>query len=500
MPVVLHNPILDEHLAEIPSEKVTIEAKTARVDHIKDFVSDVQSYPSPLVVNKKVSRPVPPDELILPGFPSRSQQTEFIRYVRAGPRKKVYFKSDEVKAAIISCGGLCPGINTVVRELVMSLWYLYGVRHITGIKYGLEGLYRENPSLQLEPDLVNEYHTVPGSLLGSSRGGFDLPKLMDGLIYRGINQLYIIGGDGTHRAAAKIAAEVKKRKLKLCVMGIPKTVDNDIPVIDKSFGFDTAVQAAQIALNAAYYEAISVKHGVGLVKLMGRSSGSMALHATLSSRVVNICLVPEVPFELNGPHGLLEYIMHRLETRGHVLIVIAEGCGKYLIEDVKTAPRDKSGNIIYPDAGVHLRNLIVNYARARNIEVNLKYLDPTYAVRSTNAIASDQHYCANLAQQAVHGAMAGHTGCTVGMVGCRLVYIPFWAVEGVAQVDGSGRSWWRMIHGTGQPSFTKIDSKGNVVSPEPPVVPKRMTEMKNGVDVLPPNAAPNSSPAPTSRL
>lgn len=469
MPTILNNKSWEEYFSKIKSERVVLEAKTAVVDHLKDFLPDLVPQPSPLILNKKVLKPIPPDEVIFPGFPSRTTATEFIRYVRAGPRANVYFKSEEVKAAIISCGGLCPGINTVVRELVMSLWYLYEVRNITGIKYGLEGLYSDDPSIELKPDVVNEFHTVPGSVLGSSRGGFDLPRIMDGLIARGINQLFIIGGDGTHRAAAKIAAEAKRRKLKLTVIGIPKTVDNDIPVIDKSFGFDTAVQTAQIALNAAYYEATSVKNGVGLVKLMGRSSGAMALHATLSSRVVNVCLVPEVPFEIHGSHGLLEHIVQRLQSRGHCLIVIAEGCGKYLVEDEKTAPRDKSGNIIYPDAGVHLKNLIVQYAKQKNIEVNLKYLDPTYSVRSTNAIASDQHYCANLAQQAVHGAMAGHTGCTVGMVGHRLVYIPFWAVEGIAQVDGAGRSWWRMVHGTGQPSFLKnpptAQVSGEVTSP-----------------------------------
>lgn len=453
MPGVLHNEALESHLEKIPSDRLVIEAKTAVVDHLTDFIPDLQPMISPLILNRKVTRPLEPDEVILPGFPSRTAAVKFIRYVRAGARKMVYFKGDEVKAGIISCGGLCPGINTVVREIVMSLWHLYDVRHIVGIKFGLEGLYPESPSLQLNPSLVCDFHTFPGSVLGSSRGGFDLPRIMDGIISRGINQLYIIGGDGTHRAAAKIAREAKNRKLKLCVMGIPKTVDNDIPVIDKSFGFDTAVVAAQTALNAAHYEAVSAKNGVGLVKLMGRSSGSIALNATLACRVVNVCLVPEVPFELEGPHGLLEFVVQRVKTRGHCTIVIAEGCGKYLIQDEKTAPRDKSGNIVYPDVGLHLKKLIVDYAKQKDVEVSLKYLDPTYSLRSTPAIASDQTYCANLAQQAVHGAMAGHTGCTVGMVGCRLVYIPFWGVDGIAQVDGNGRSWSRMTQGTGQPSF-----------------------------------------------
>ncbi|MBA0597768.1 hypothetical protein Gorai_007561, partial [Gossypium raimondii] len=255
-----------------------------------------------------------------------------VHFRRAGPRQRVYFESDEVHACIVTCGGLCPGLNTVIREIVCGLCHMYGVKKILGIDGGYRGFYSKN-TVTLTPKVVNDIHKRGGTVLGTSRGGHDTSKIVDSIQDRGINQVYILGGDGTQRGAAVIFEEIRRRGLKVAVAGIPKTIDNDIPVIDKSFGFDTAVEEAQRAINAAHVESLSIENGIGLVKLMGRYSGFIAMYATLASRDVDCCLIPESPFYLEGSGGLYEYIEKRLKENGHMVIVIAEGAGQDLVSE-----------------------------------------------------------------------------------------------------------------------------------------------------------------------
>lgn len=454
-----------------PTAEEVVQAKV-RVylpQHLKDTFPDMVPYESPLVhksdkalyCREDIGNFTQEGETHIGGLTfnkSNQQIQDCAKFIRVGPRKTSYFAPGEVRAAIVTAGGLCPGINTVVRELVMGMWYLYDVRQIFGVQYGIRGFY-SHPYKPLKPADVSHLHNEGGTWLGSSRGGFDLDKIVNSLVENGINQVYIIGGDGTHKAAAKIADECKRRRLKICVVGIPKTVDNDIPLIDKSFGFSSAVEAAQNAIRAGNVEANSAENGIGLVKVMGRSSGSIATHATLSSRDVNVCLIPELPFDLYGDHGLLEHILKRLKQKNHIVIVVAEGCGKYLIDDPKTAKRDLSGNLILPDAGLYLKEKIVEYCKTKGVETTLKYIDPTYMVRSVPANAEDQHYCMVLAQHAVHGAMAGYTAFTVGPIGGRTVYIPFEAVAGTSHVDPTSRVWYRVLYSTGQPNFKPLKSK-----------------------------------------
>ncbi|KAL0330398.1 UNVERIFIED_CONTAM: ATP-dependent 6-phosphofructokinase [Sesamum radiatum] len=267
-----------------------------------------------------------------------------VHFRRAGPRQRVYFAPEEVHACIVTCGGLCPGLNTVIREIVHSLDYMYGATKVLGI------------------------------------------------------DVYIIGGDGTQKGAAVIYEEIRKRGLKVVVAGIPKTIDNDIPVIDRSFGFDTAVEEAQRAINAAHVEAESAENGIGVVKLMGRYSGFIAMYATLASRDVDCCLIPESPFYLEG-------------RKLFILIIGNKKLTQYIA-------------------------------------------DPTYMIRAIPSNAADNVYCTLLAQSAVHGAMAGYTGFTSGLVNGRQTYIPFNRItESQNKVVITDRMWARLLSSTNQPSF-----------------------------------------------
>jgi 6-phosphofructokinase 1 len=379
------------------------------------------------------------------------KRRNFARYLRAGPRSWIAFRPEEVRAAIVTCGGLCPGINTVIRELTDGLWHLYDVRSIVGIRGGYRGFYNGTPYLELSPRTVDGIHRLGGTILGSSRGGFDLEQILGAIRRHGLNQLYIIGGDGTIRGAAAIAEACMRERLRVSVASIPKTIDNDIPVIDHSFGFMTAVEEAQRALNAAHVEATCFPNGIGIVRLMGRNSGFIAMYASLANRDVDCCLIPELPFEIEGPNGLAAFVEKRLQENGHFLLVVAEGAGQDLL--AASTEIDASGNRKFNDIGLYLKERLQAYFNRENIEVSMKYIDPTYMVRAVPATASDQMYCAVLAHSAIHGAMAGFTSFTVGPVNGRHAMIPLQDVAGQQQrVDIRDRTWSRLLSSTGQPS------------------------------------------------
>ncbi|CAH9074290.1 unnamed protein product [Cuscuta europaea] len=430
------------------------------VPHLTDYISDLPTYPNPLRSNPAYSVVkqyfVDMEDTVPKKIVVHSDSPRGVHFRRAGPRQKVCFSSDDVHACIVTCGGLCPGLNTVIREIVHSLDYMYGVRKIIGIEGGYRGFYAKN-TIDLTPKLVNNIHKRGGTILRSSRGGHNTKKIVDNIQDRGINQVYIIGGDGTQKGAAAIYEEVRCRGLKVSVAGIPKTIDNDIPVIDKSFGFDTAVEEAQRAINAAHVEAESAENGIGLVKLMGRYSGFIAMYATLASRDVDCCLIPESPFYLEGQGGLLEYIEKRLKENGHMVIVTAEGAGQELIAAetaIAQSEKDASGNHLLQDVGMWLSQKIKDYSKERQFPITLKYIDPTYMIRAIPSNASDNVYCALLAQSAVHGAMAGFTGFTCGLVNGRQTYIPFnRIIEQQNNVVITDRMWARLLSSTNQPSF-----------------------------------------------
>ncbi|CAG9316100.1 unnamed protein product [Blepharisma stoltei] len=398
-------------------------------------------------------------------FPKHYVDEGSILFLKGSPRKEILINPNDVKAAIVTCGGLCPGLNVVIRELVMTLWYNYGVKHISGIIGGYPGFYTQGCLKTLTPSIVADIHLSGGTILKTSRGGWNLEKIMDSIIKNGFNQVYIIGGDGTHRGIKNLVDEIERKHLPIYVVGIPKTIDNDIPIIDKSFGFDTAVEEAQKAIESANTEANSVEYGIGLVKLMGRNSGFIAMQASNANRNVNLCLIPESGYELTGPNGVYSYISERLKVKKHAVIVVAEGAAASCLDEKLAAEgTDPSGNPILYDIGKHLKEELVKCCKKHNINATLKYIDPTYMIRTVPANSSDKILCSELAQAAVHGTFAGFTGFSVGNVTGQAVFIPIDllisikegkdAKEGQRRVDiDENMMWWRLMANTGQPSF-----------------------------------------------
>lgn len=384
-----------------------------------------------------------------------SKNHEYGLIQKAGPREKIYFNPRHVHAGILTCGGLCPGLNDVIRALVRALSSLHGVTRITGVRWGYHGFLGDgsgDPLVDLNPDVVDDIHRFGGSLLGSSRGGGDrTEEIVDAVERLNMNMLFIIGGDGTQKGALRIAEEVERRGLKIAVIGIPKTVDNDLSFIDKSFGFETAVGKAAEAVTAAHQEAHSAINGIGLVKVMGRESGFIAGYTALASHDVNFVMIPEVPFDLAGPNGLFENLKKRLQKRNHAVIVVAEGAGQELFTS-QNLGTDESGNRKLGDIGMYLKQQINNYFKAEGMAVNLKYIDPSYIIRSSVAAPADSFYCTRLATNAVHAAMAGKTKMLISELHNTFVHIPIEvAVSSRNVLDPESALWLDIVMATGMP-------------------------------------------------
>jgi 6-phosphofructokinase 1 len=374
-------------------------------------------------------------------------------FEEAGPRESLFFDPARTTVGIVTCGGLCPGLNDIIRGLVNHCHSRYGISRIYGFRYGYEGLIQRfgHTPLILRPASVEQAHHFGGTMLGSSRGQQDIGEMVDTLEDMSVDILFVIGGDGTLRGAAEIVREIDRRGLKKAIVGIPKTIDNDIMYLDKSFGFETAFEAAVQAVKCAYVEATGAVNGVGLVKLMGRDSGFIACYAALAGSNVDFVLIPEVPFELDGPGGLLETLRYRLNKRGSAVIVVAEGAGQHLMQ-VGDAT-DASGNQRYGDIGPFLKDRITAFFKERRTELTLKYIDPSYIVRSVPANAQDNVYCSRLAQAAVHAAMSGKTGMLVGRWHGSFVHLPLeLVIHGRRKVDPTQELWHSVLESTGQPS------------------------------------------------
>ncbi|KAH6808125.1 phosphofructokinase 5 [Perilla frutescens var. frutescens] len=452
-----------------------------RIPHIADVLTDAVSYPSTFCLRMRT--PESPD--FLESYPSDEEWHGYVntndrvllkvihyssptsagaecidpgctwveQWVhRAGPRERIYFKPEEVKAAIVTCGGLCPGLNDVIRQIVITL-EIYGVKKIVGIPFGYRGFSdRSLDEMPLSRKVVQNIHLSGGSLLGVSRGGPTVTEIVDSIQERGINMFFVLGGNGTHAGANAIHEECCKRRLKVAVVGVPKTIDNDILLMDKTFGFDTAVEEAQRAIYAAYIEAHSAYRGIGIVKLMGRSSGFIAMQASLASGQIDICLIPEVPFKLHGPQGVLNHLKYLLETKGSAVVCVAEGAGQDLLQ--KTNATDASGNTILGDIGVHIQLETKKFFKGIEFPADVKYIDPTYMIRACRANASDAILSTVFGQNAVHGAFAGYSGITVGLCNTHYVYVPI--PEVIVQprvIDPNSRMWHRCLTSTRQPDF-----------------------------------------------
>lgn len=375
---------------------------------------------------------------------------------KAGPRRQIYFDPTKAKAAIVTCGGLCPGINSVIRAITLELYFNYKVTNIIGIMCGLEGFIPKygHPLIELTPQVVADIHGRGGSFLKMSRGPQDVTEIVDSLERLNISMLFTIGGDGTIRASQKIKDEIAKRGLKVSLVAVPKTIDNDISFVSRTFGFDSAVDAATSAIHSAHNEAISVPNGIGLVKVMGRYAGFVAANTCLALADVNFCLIPEVKFDLEGENGLMAKLETRLAERSHAVILVAEGAGQHLFEE-QDQRTDASGNVQLNDIGLHLKKSIAEYFADRGIETIIKYIDPSYMIRSVAAIPSDRVYCSFLGQNAAHAAMSGKTGLVVSRWNFQYVHVPFHMCTVKHRfVDPKGGLWRSVREITGQGSLT----------------------------------------------
>lgn len=406
-------------------------------------------FPSPL--RRTVSDAVRVPEQILrdPQTPPAAE----LLFELAGPRAQIFFDPKQTRAAVVTCGGLCPGLNDVIRSLFLELHHAYGVKEVLGFRGGYQGLdpARGAEPIVLTPEFVNNIHKEGGTVLGTSRGPVDIGIAVDNLIRRGVNLLFTIGGDGTQRGGNELFQEAKKRGHPLAVVGIPKTVDNDVPFVARTFGYLTAVQEAAKVLDRAHTEARSVANGIALVKLMGRHAGFIAGGATVASQDVNFTLVPEVRFQLEGERGFLNALKQRILKRAHAVVVVAEGAGQDLLA-AGSGERDASGNAKLQDIGLFLRERIETYFKAEQIPMVMRYFDPSYIVRSSPANAEDSILCDFFARHAAHAAMAGKTGLVIGYLHNRFIHVPIELLASRKKsLDPDGLAWSAVLAATGQP-------------------------------------------------
>ncbi len=433
---------MDSDIARLgkATRRSPLELSAAHRDRIRNFVSDSERVLYDVTVGGK--------SLI------RAQQ--LTSFERAGPRERIFFDPRDLRVGIVTCGGLCPGTNNVIRAAVMELFFHYGVQSVLGFRFGFGGLVPASgyEPTELNPDLVDDIHHHGGSILGSSRGSQDVSAMVDTLERLGVGLLLVIGGDGTMHGAHAIFEEVTRRGRPIGIVAVPKTIDNDIHLVEKTFGFETAFSIATEAIRSAHVEAKGYLNGVGLVKLMGRYSGSIAAYAALAEPDVNLVLVPEVPFILEGEKGLIAWLVDRLSRRRHAVIVVAEGAGQELIDDDgEGAKEDASGNVRLLDVGTFLKRKLSRTLDERGIAHAMKYIDPSYTIRSAPANPNDSIFASNLARHAVHAGMSGRTGLLIGLWHGEFTHVPLAAVlDRRNAVDPEGDLWLAVLESTGQPT------------------------------------------------
>jgi 6-phosphofructokinase 1 len=384
---------------------------------------------------------------------SDAQPADSLLFELAGARQNLFFNPPETRAGIVTCGGLCPGLNDVIRSLFFEMRHGYGVKEVLGFRWGYQGLDPEHGTepLVLTHELVDRIHLQAGTILGTSRGPVDKVRAVENLIRRRVNILFAIGGDGTQRGAREFYEEAKRRGHALSVVGIPKTIDNDIPFVARSFGFLTAVQEAAKVLQRAHTEARSVQNGIALVKLMGRHSGYLTAAATVASQDVNFTLIPEVPFQLEGKGGFLPVLERRIVNRGHAVIAVAEGSGQELLGNTGNE-RDASGNVKLSDIGLFLQKKIEEWFKGRAIPYIMRYFDPSYIVRSSPDNVEDTILCDQFARHAAHAAMAGKTGLVIGLLHDRFIHVPIELLTSrQKRLDPDSPAWSAVLSATGQP-------------------------------------------------
>jgi 6-phosphofructokinase 1 len=384
-------------------------------------------------------------------WPDAKVPDELMLFEKAGPRAGLYFNPSETRAAVVTCGGLCPGLNNVIRSVTRELIRGYGVKSVLGIRGGYRGLDpgRGRPPIELTEDVVEDIHKEGGTLLGTSRGPVDMNIAVDFLIGQKVDILFCIGGDGTQRGGNALFEEARKRGHPLAVVGIPKTIDNDVRYVSRTFGYATAVDEAVRVIDSAHTEARSVDNGVAAVKLMGRHAGFIAAAATVASQDVNFCLVPERSLVLEGPGGFLEALQHRLQKKNHAVVVVAEGAGQDILG--AGAEKDASGNVKLQDIGLFLKDRITAHFKSCGMEMTLRYFDPSYQIRGRAANNEDAVLCDRMGRHAVHAAMAGKTGMVISFLNGQFVHVPIDVITGgLKRLELEGELWRAVLSCTGQ--------------------------------------------------
>ena len=407
-------------------------------------------FPSPLRHSVSEQARIPAEIVRDLSVPAEAEEL----FELAGPRPKLFFDPAQTRAGMVTCGGLCPGLNNVIRGLFFGLHHTYGVAEVLGFRAGYQGLdpTRSPEPLVLTPAFVDQIHHHGGTILGTSRGPVDMATAVENLIRRDVHILFTVGGDGTQRGGKELFEQAGRRGHALSVVGIPKTIDNDVAFVASSFGYLTAVEEAAKVLECAHTEARSVRNGLALVKLMGRHAGFIAAGATIANHDVNFTLIPEVPFKLEGKNGLLAALKDRIQRRQHAVVVVAEGAGQQLFEE-SSMDRDASGNIKLQDIGSFLLERIESYFREANIQIAMRYFDPSYSIRSRRANAADSILCDLYARNAVHAAMAGKTGLVIGYLHDSFIHIPIEMLVGKTKhIEPDGTLWTAVLATTGQPA------------------------------------------------
>ena len=375
---------------------------------------------------------------------------------KAQVRSRLHFNPSNTNVGIVTCGGLCPGLNDVVRAITHACLSNYGVRRVYGFRYGFWGLSKAGRSsvVELTRTVVSDLHVHGGTFLGTSRGPQDKNEMIDTLIELGINVLFCVGGDGTQRGAMMLANEARRRGLDIAVMGVPKTIDNDLSFSHRTFGFETAVEQACRAIRAAHAEATSVKYGIGIVKVMGRHSGFIAAQSTIASELVNICLIPENPISFETVKMLIET---RFQFSTHCVICVAEGFGQDWFQDTSSSTSssgsgagktDKSGNVKLIDIGQYIHKEITKWTRQHpkfSKTAAVKYIDPSYLVRGCPPNPSDASFCVHLANLAVHEAMYGTTNAIITFWYSNYVVVPTKLATSLRRVVNTRGLLWKLV-------------------------------------------------------
>lgn len=392
--------------------------------------------------------------------PNQTPDYEKQFFIKAGPRSQLQIDPNKTVAAIATCGGLCPGLNVCIYQIYRTLKYVYGVQTIYGVFDGYRGFTDDSTWIELDDQILRNKFNEPGTFLRSSRGKQDMTLIVSNLKKKSVNSVFIIGGEGSHKGALALQSEAINQQAEISVAAIPKTIDNDIPIIDQSFGHATSIDVVVKSLKGAYAEANSIDPCLGIVKNMGRDTGHITVNSALAFGKTDLILIPEAGYNLKGENGVLAFVCQLLKEKRHVVILVSEGASASMKDaELENEGKDKSGNTKFGDIGLHLKSEIGKYCKENGgeslEELNIKYIDPSYLQRSCEPNSFDRTMCLNISRDSVHGVMAGYSSFSTAIVAGRTVYLPLTSIcsKNREYVDLLGERYQSVLQMTRQPSF-----------------------------------------------